>query len=97
VAGRPTRGPLYFVFAPKHGSRLNLIEGFFSKMARSVPRGILVASKAELEARIILGEWGSATSSYTGSDTTRLPLRYWPFRRRVWGASAWAWSTGESD
>ena len=42
-----------FVFIPKHGSWLNLIEGFFSKMARSVLRGIRVASKAELKQRIV--------------------------------------------
>jgi transposase len=42
-----------FVFTPKHGSWLNLIEGFFSKMARSVLRHIRVASKAELKQRII--------------------------------------------
>jgi len=42
-----------FVFIPKHGSWLNLIEGFFSKMARSVLRGIRAASKAELKQRIL--------------------------------------------
>lgn len=41
------------VFTPKHGSWLNLVEGFFSKMARSVLRGIRVASKDELKARIL--------------------------------------------
>ena len=42
-----------FVFTPKHGSWLNLVEGFFSKMARSVLRRIRVASKEELKARIL--------------------------------------------
>jgi transposase len=42
-----------FVFTPKHGSWLNLVEGFFSKMARSVLRCIRVASKDELKARIL--------------------------------------------
>lgn len=42
-----------FVFTPKHGSWLNLVEGFFSKMARSVLRRIRVASKDELKARIL--------------------------------------------
>lgn len=46
-------GRFSFVFTPKHGSWLNLIEGFFSKMARSVLRGIRVASKAELKQRIL--------------------------------------------
>jgi transposase len=41
------------VFTPKHGSWLNLVEGFFSKMARSMLRHIRVASKAELKARIL--------------------------------------------
>jgi transposase len=42
-------------FTPKHGSWLNLIEGFFSKFARSVLRHIRVASKQELRERIIAG------------------------------------------
>jgi transposase len=46
-------GRFTFVFTPKHGSWLNLVEGFFSKMARSVLRHIRVASKEELKARIL--------------------------------------------
>jgi transposase len=42
-----------FTFTPKHGSWLNLIEGFFSKLARSVLRHIRVASKQELADRIL--------------------------------------------
>jgi transposase len=41
-----------FVFTPKHASWLNLIEVFFSKMARSVLRGLRVVSKIELRQRI---------------------------------------------
>lgn len=41
-----------FIFTPKHGSWLNLIETFFSKLARSVLRGIRVESKQELKDRI---------------------------------------------
>lgn len=41
-----------FVFTPTHGSWLNLIESQFSKMTRSVLRGIRVASKQELVDRI---------------------------------------------
>lgn len=41
-----------FIFAPKHGSWLNLIEMFFSKMARTLLRGIRVASREELKSRI---------------------------------------------
>ena len=46
-------GRFTFVFTPKHGSCLNLVEGFFSKLARSLLRGIRVASKAELKSRIL--------------------------------------------
>ncbi len=46
-------GRFSFVFTPKHGSWLNLVEGFFSKMARSMLRHIRVQSKAELKARIL--------------------------------------------
>jgi transposase len=46
-------GRFTFVFTPKHGSWLNLIEGFFSKLARSVLRHIRVASRQELKERII--------------------------------------------
>jgi transposase len=46
-------GRFTFVFTPKHGSWLNLVEGFFSKMARSVLRRIRVASKTELKQRIL--------------------------------------------
>jgi transposase len=42
-----------FVFTPKHGSWLNLVEGFFSKLARSVLRHIRVESKQELKDRIM--------------------------------------------
>src|SRR6204780_1306159 len=48
-------GRFEFTFTPKHGSWLNLIEGFFSKFARSVLRHIRVASKQELEQRIMAG------------------------------------------
>ena len=46
-------GRFAFTFTPKHGSWLNLVEGFFSKLARSVLRHIRVASKQELQQRII--------------------------------------------
>lgn len=41
-----------FTFTPKHGSWLNLIEVFFSKLSRTLLRGIRVGSKAELKERI---------------------------------------------
>ena len=43
-----------FVFTPKHGSWLNLVEGFFSKMTKQMLRGIRVKSKEELVERIYL-------------------------------------------
>jgi hypothetical protein len=42
-----------FTFTPKHGSWLNLVEGFFSKLSRSVLRHIRVVSKQELKDRIM--------------------------------------------
>jgi len=41
-----------FIFTPKHGSWLNLIEAFFSKMTRSMLRGLRVHSLDELKTRI---------------------------------------------
>jgi transposase len=52
LAAQP-EGRFTFVFTPKHGSWLNLVEGFFSKLARSVLRHIRVASKQELKERIM--------------------------------------------
>jgi len=48
-------GRFELTFTPKHGSWLNLIEGFFSKFARSVLRHIRVTSKHELKQRIMQG------------------------------------------
>jgi transposase len=52
LAAQP-EGRFQFTFTPTHGSWLNLIEGFFSKLARSVLRHIRVASKQELKDRIM--------------------------------------------
>ena len=52
LADQP-RGRFGFTFVPKHGSWLNLIEGFFSKLARSVLRHIRVTSKQELKERLM--------------------------------------------
>jgi transposase len=43
-----------FVYTPKHGSWLNIIEVFFSKMTRAFLRSLRVTSKAELRRRIEL-------------------------------------------
>lgn len=50
LATRPQR--FQFVFSPTHGSWLNLIENFFSKMTRTQLREIRVASKSELADRL---------------------------------------------
>lgn len=51
LATKP-KGRFIFVFTPTHGSWLNLIESFFSKMTKQMLRGIRVKSKQELEERI---------------------------------------------
>ncbi len=45
-------GRFEFVFTPKHGSWLNLVEGFFSKLTRQTLKGIRVKTKEELVERI---------------------------------------------
>ena len=50
LAGIPNR--FEFVFTPKHGSWLNLIESFFSKLTRQSLKGIRVKTKEELVERI---------------------------------------------
>mgnify|MGYP003218203412 CR=1 FL=1 len=45
-------GRFEFVFTPKHGSWLNLVEGFFSKLTRQMLKGIRVKTKDELVQRI---------------------------------------------
>ena len=52
LAAQPD-GRFELTFTPKHGSWLNLIEGFFSKFARSVLRHIRVASKEVLKDRVM--------------------------------------------
>mgnify|MGYP000994785761 FL=1 len=46
-------GRFEFVFTPKHGSWLNLVEGLFSRMTRQMLRHIRVSSKDELKERIL--------------------------------------------
>ena len=50
LAAKPNR--FEFIFTPKHGSWLNLIESFFSKMTRTLLRAMRVSSKNELKERI---------------------------------------------
>jgi hypothetical protein len=49
----PGSSPRTSAYDASHGSWLNLVEGFFSKLARSMLRHIRVASKQELNDRII--------------------------------------------
>ena len=53
LACRSAGAPLRIHFHPHHGSWLNLVEGFFSKLARSVLRHIRVSSKQELKDRLM--------------------------------------------
>ena len=53
LASRPNR--FLYVHTPKHGSWLNLIETFFSKISRTFLRHIRVESKDELKQRILKG------------------------------------------
>jgi transposase len=46
-------GRFELTFTPKHGSWLNLAEGFFSKLACSVLRHVRVSSKHELKDRLM--------------------------------------------
>lgn len=50
LAAKP--GRFEFVFTPKHGSWLNLIESFFGKMGKQCLKGMRVNSKEELVERI---------------------------------------------
>ena len=45
-------GRFEFVFTPTHGSWLNLVEGFFSKLTKQMLNGIRVSDETELEQRI---------------------------------------------
>lgn len=51
LATRP-EGRFVFVFTPTHGSWLNLIESFFSKVTKQMLKAIRVKSKEELAERI---------------------------------------------
>ncbi len=52
LSGVPNR--FEFIFTPKHGSWLNIIETLFAKMTKTFLRGIRVQSKTELRQRIEL-------------------------------------------
>lgn len=70
LAARP-KGRFSLVFTPKHGTWLNLVERFFSKMARSVLRHIRVASKPELKSRIL---------AYLDEVNTEAVIHTWTYK-----------------
>jgi hypothetical protein len=89
LAAQPV-GRFTFTFTPKHGSWLNLIEGFFSKLARSVLRHIRVSSKHELKERLLafisdLNREPVVQPGTTKSTTQRDPIRTlsWKHRTRL--------------
>ena len=51
---RTKPGRFFFIFTPKHGSWLNVIESFFSKVQRCLLRGLRVKERDELFKRIDL-------------------------------------------
>jgi transposase len=51
LASKPNR--FEFVFTPKHGSWLNIIEGFFSKVTRVFLRNLRVSSKDEMKTKLM--------------------------------------------
>ena len=53
LAERPNR--FIYVYTPKHGSWLNLVETLFGKMSRTFLKQIRVSSKEELKDRILKG------------------------------------------
>ena len=77
LAAQP-EGRFSFVFTPKHGSWLNLIENQFSKMTRTMLPGIRVASKQELIDGIhqYFQEINADPASFGGSPKWTRPLLY---------------------
>ncbi|MGH6869389.1 MAG: transposase [Methylocella sp.] len=67
LAAQP-EGRFTFVFTPKHGSWLNLVEGFFSKLARYVAR-VISGSLPNNSSKI--ASWPPSTPS-TGSPSSTL-------------------------
>lgn len=77
-------GRFVFVFTPTHGSWLNMIESFFSKMTKQMLKGIRVESKEELADRIyryfdevneepVVYHW---TYKLEDIDVTETPIAY---------------------
>ena len=71
LARHPAARPLrLYLSRPSIGSWLNLIEGFFSKFARSVLRHIRVTSKHELKR---IASWPASTTSIAIPSSTLGP------------------------
>lgn len=70
-------GRFIFIFTPKHGSWLNMIEGFFGKMTRQMLRGIRVATKQELIDRIY---------RYFDEINETPVVYHWKYRMKDFGA-----------
>jgi hypothetical protein len=69
-------GRFEFTFTPRHGSWLNLVAGFLSKLARSVLRHIRVSSKQELKDRLMaaMDNFNDEPVVHTWTyNSTRLP------------------------
>ena len=64
-----------FTFTPTHGSWLNLIETFFSKVARTLLRGIRVDSKQDLKERI------EAYLEHLNAEPT---IHRWSYKMDAW-------------
>jgi transposase len=78
-----------FTFTPGHGSWLNLIESFFGKMARTLLRGIRVASAEELQARIelYLQEINEKPVAFRWKYNPETLSVVWPIARLIWNRS----------
>lgn len=88
-------GRFEFVFTPTHGSWLNMIEGFFSKMTRQMLTGIRVNSKEELKESTCWNQF--SVRKYSGSmymcflptgEPNLQPLMLWRPARTAQGVRA---------
>lgn len=65
------KGRFKFVFTPKHGSWLNMIESFFSKMTRQMLRGIRVNRKTYITNKT----WASRPSESQTSGVSKFSIQ----------------------
>ncbi len=70
-------GRFEFVFTPKHGSWLNMVEGFFSKMTKQMLRGIRSSQKLSWQIAFICILMRSTQNQWnTTGNTTLMILMY---------------------